>query len=1657
MITRPRRTVPQRITQQRIAQQKARQETPVERARFRAEQVRTRKEFIDNVREESKQLLTQVNTIQDLDTQADRMINQNINDIPPELRQDFISTIREQQNEIKENQKKVLKQFEARRSEAQSRRRELISEGAEPKLRTMATAELRALNEITGELRKGNIIDVQKANEFISDKISEREQLERAVDRQIEARENVQRAVDFVSKEMEKGETPTIKRVRDKFNLTLEQASEVQRAFVRQKELQGTIEESIDKREIPSIQELTRFEIPESQAKDIQQEVRTILAETRPAEEVVREFSQNMFDAIKEKDIKTNITNIRQIESLIKDGVRKEDIDLWNNLSSRDRNIITSFVEIRELRDIAREQDLREYINQDKFFQKADVLYDILQRDLKYAMLPPRKEIQVVVKEKDKKNIDFVKNLSDKEILRKITTGEITKISEAVQSINNIYKRAEKRDEFLINDMIERLGKEAKKDGIGLDRLVDSLRYISGKETEMRTRGRPLRALVLNSLRIELQEIKKADGTISLQDYKRYLNSLQDITGIKESMRKRLNITKQDFQNFETHESIWRTALRLGKFVKRSAFATVEWFKSFAGLIKSMFNLVTLKPLREDLMRALVRDVVTMLDSRTFNKQKLFEETLKETQKHKDFFDTPKRIMENPELIVIGTALVIASGQKALRDTIVEKPEKLTGTVAGMLLLRTGLKKVLPKLGATKKVKLKKYLERIPDVNDQKATIEIFKVGEKIKRLTNVKIANFDFSILSDNKKLISVLGDILKRTKSVVYGSLVEYEAKLTVLQKTFSKALGKKLTKKQAFDIYVDRMMKHGFDRKTIIDDILMKPKDLDIIIRPSMMKKDIQTFLGRYRYLPATLKQMFPKLAKRFGVDRKIDFGLRAMRMDKKSVFSVLSEKQIDTLLKELVTDGMSESAMFKIKFLQNLYDQKAPISFLRNFEVTGAKMSLKGTDFAIDMHTSKDVAFTRTFLGMTFKQPLPFEKPVAVDFKPEILKNAKALTRMEQAKNKLFKDIARQFKTTFDRMGVKVNAQKLGENLERFLEKSEIMEKQTFDFLKTAKGKGFNKRILQSYYDALNLTDLGVSGIDLQNVITNEQNFRTFLKLILAMSKKTAPKLVKINQNIAQLEAERQIMVYFSTASKGALQNVLQNKMVAPNIKKILEQGKALTVKEQETLLKFFGKYDKVLQDMFKDISKFGKEKLSLIEKLSKAKTKEIVQFKEKQKFLDLVESVRRELEFIRGFETGKIQRTKDGIYFVSPKEQVQRRVAGAVSTIFEDRRAKDIKKLYGNAKFEESLLRLELAKPNPIERTIQTLITRIKQRADELDRVTRKFLTERFRLQKMITTKGVSETKGITHIDFLAKQKSTNTQEYVKALQREINNQLSKTANIPDNVWKQWTRDLIKIAQKRESPVVRELATAFGTAGSKLRTYLARTMSVAPTESMSRSISQSISKAPSVSVSTSTSKISSSSSAISSVSTSVSTSVSNSISSSGSSLSSVSKSVSKSVSQSVSQSVSPSISSSVSKSIISNPPPTLLPFLKPKWDNKIKQKNINYMVNGLVREKSSLREINLRTTKNRAIVYMARLVDNTTATEFGIKIIGFINKKDIQPPSLTKFKKSTSKNPLVLKYVELKKYRNDTAGERAGLTVTQFKRKKRGYKNVKKRG
>jgi hypothetical protein len=98
--------------------------------------------------------------------------------------------------------------------------------------------------------------------------------------------------------------------------------------------------------------------------------------------------------------------------------------------------------------------------------------------------------------------------------------------------------------------------------------------------------------------------------------------------------------------------------------------------------------------------------------------------------------------------------------------------------------------------------------------------------------------------------------------------------------------------------------------------------------------------------------------------------------------------------------------------------------------------------------------------------------------------------------------------------------------------------------------------------------------------------------------------------------------------------------------------------------------------------------------------------------------------------------------------------------------------------------------------------------------------------------------------------------------------------------------------------------------------------------------------------------------------------------------------------------------------------------------------------------GLIRIKQGNKVYTFRSglTFNRANALAGKIVDNNKRASFEVKAYGRTTKRDTKPYVNVKFRLKKGKNPLVQRFVEKRKYRIDTKGEKQDLSIAKLYKK-----------
>jgi len=1163
------------------------------------------------------------------------------------------------------------------------------------------------------------------------------------------------------------------------------------------------------------------------------------------------------------------------------------------------------------------------------------------------------------------------------------------------------------------------------------------------------------------------QKIKN-NSTLTSKEYEQFNSILNDTYGIKE-LRRNFILNKNNRKGFEKY-------VKTISFIGKSGFYTGKElledymfiFNVSVKVIKTVGKKVVSVPfsLGKDFAELTYNYFKKVPKDKRNKEFKYIQNEFKGAIKaYKTVSEVQQMLKQNPQLLGILVGTVSFDLATNTRKEIIKNPAKAVGYVASYFaeeLLLGGAFKLLG-LGA-RTVSVRKYISALPDADARKfakVIIKATKKTQKVTKTTRVDSIRFLDDIVTD-KNIRRAIYKAQKDTNSRLYGSTVEYLAGVQEFAKRYESEFGVKV---KNYDDLINKLSKLNtkYKKSDIEKVILGKPGDLDLFIEPRFVKKQIDLFNKKYDYIPDLAKsyyQYFVKKNKNFKDPYK--FGIELIRKDKSSVLSILKESQIDTILREMKDEPVT--AIFKVIFLENLYKTNFPKSKFRSIKLDQV---LEIGNFGVDIHTSKAMVVTKKWLGINFKKKLPLEYGKRSSFKKEIIKNTKAQGKLIAGREKAYNVLTEQVKPVFKSYGFNISGSKLEAGLTKFLEKSELRAKETFDFLETLKKKKvIDKKVLEKYYQVIDFAKFGINKAKFKEIVVlgtkgNDVNKDIkFLEFMLELSKRGAKINNKFNNDLAELVARRELMIYYSSGAKKGIYRIL--KFDDPTFK----LKKELNIEEQNKLVNIIEKADNFIQNeySFNNINKY----FNLNLKPLKEKSKQIVSLKSKK--YNNIKDVFRDLgktfvtyndgAFIKGdaFKTGVLLRTKEGFNIIQLPEQIGRRGAGGLSDMFGGRRAKDIKKLYNNVRraifqLEDDLRKLD-KKPGLLGK-INLKKRKIKKDIEELTKLSNKLIAEDTRKYLDYTTKGNFETIDFKKIDVNKAIKDADEQlegliktnkellsykksiEIAKRNKKEIERfqALLKSAKRSGNVSKKAiiTASVLKLIKfYKKGSLYRSVKKSISSSKGLSKV---KSVSVSKSKSKSKSTSKSKSKSPSKSKSKSPSK---------SKSKSASRSKSRSVSKSKS----PSRSLSKSKSPSTSRSKSPSPSPSKSKR------PSIIPGIKlPKFKLELSWKQRpprgqRYKVDGFVKVgKRKVKVVSgLPVNKAWNTVFRQgtrkfRSVDKSVARSFEFRIVGLTKAKDDKTKlGLRKVRRRIGKDPKVLKIVEKSKFAIDTQGEKQGLKL-----------------
>lgn len=370
------------------------------------------------------------------------------------------------------------------------------------------------------------------------------------------------------------------------------------------------------------------------------------------------------------------------------------------------------------------------------------------------------------------KSIDFLRKISKKDIVNAILKNDKAKLARINNSINDIKElneKSKKTQEQLYDDLIKSYEKEL---GQKISRKISDFGKTWGKRTGKKLP--PIKRLILEAKLINIKNKKKKGQQLSLSEYNDYKNSITDVIGLKRVG----NSIKQKQNEYNSLPKLIRdikfaadTLGFIGKTGKNIIDVVMTDIVSLFDLGKNVLNW-TGRSTRDLYTYA----VISLADKITEKGDKAYTAKLKARVK-KNFskisgaIDTAKAIAKNPEIILLGAALMIDEGQKSIKNNIINNPEKAIAQLAVFLGEAALAGKTVTKLSNIDRKTLK-TVEKIKK-NKKLSTLkkDIYYIGKKIDEKVIFKTKptkNFRFSIIDNNDRLIFLDKKGIKKIRKI-------------------------------------------------------------------------------------------------------------------------------------------------------------------------------------------------------------------------------------------------------------------------------------------------------------------------------------------------------------------------------------------------------------------------------------------------------------------------------------------------------------------------------------------------------------------------------------------------------------------------------------------------------------------------------------------------------------------------------------------------------------------------------------------------------------------------------------------------------------------------------------------------------------------------
>ena len=493
---------------------------------------------LSNIKNITNNYFSNLPDLKNIDDKANSYIAKNINNVPANLQTIFKNIVLSEVNKAKSEQNKIISQYNSKAKEYKQTYERFDKKNKRDKEKQYR-AKYSATQQVLKRLKDGEKLDLDSVNTFINQK-----GLQAKYEAQGQAESKILQKVNVYTEEQaKKGNVPGVKEIKDKFGISLKQASQAQSNIKKMipEPIQTEIQTEKGKTNINQFldladKEFNIFLAPEKQSRDL----RVVPFKNPRANQQFKQLTptakNQVLNYIYVKETKRNIISKNDITNLKQDV---EDINTLNSVLRKDPKI-------------------KKLIS------------------LNVTNIP--KDINIKA---DLKNVEKLYKFSDAELKKRIKSGDAN-IIKLADSLNNIVQLQNQLNKNKIKGLENKIIKELKD-------LQSKSKFVEINKLTVELTKKPIKQIVLYSNLINLQnKIRQGEG-LTNTDVKDTLTALSKVP-IRKELERKYKTQKSKIDNLILPSMIkdivlyWKTL----QFVGRS---TVETVKVLMRDIKTMVSL----------------------------------------------------------------------------------------------------------------------------------------------------------------------------------------------------------------------------------------------------------------------------------------------------------------------------------------------------------------------------------------------------------------------------------------------------------------------------------------------------------------------------------------------------------------------------------------------------------------------------------------------------------------------------------------------------------------------------------------------------------------------------------------------------------------------------------------------------------------------------------------------------------------------------------------------------------------------------------------------------------------------------------------------------------------------------------------------------------